>query len=154
MIFISSSIEKQYNPLFIQCSLCSTQNPVHQLNLIYTSLILWLLSKVTLSNTGCNYARRCFEICEISQILTNFYKVAITLKSMRVCVCWLLYTFLPLVPKLLKLLTSLKLCWVAPTCLNVHLVYFGRARYLVYENNMNKKQERMYTDTSQKLPSK
>jgi hypothetical protein len=168
MIFVSSSTEKQYNPLLTQCPFCPNWQPVHQLNLIYTSLILWLLSKETLTNTGCNYVRRCFEICETSQMFTNSYKVAITLKSVCVCmrerervcvcvfvcvyVCRLLYIFLPLVPQLLKLFTSLKLFWVVIR-LNIHLVYFGRASYLVYQNNMNKK-ERMYTDISQKLPSK
>ena len=34
----------KYNPLFLQCSLCPTQPPVHTLNLIYASLIPWLLS--------------------------------------------------------------------------------------------------------------
>ena len=39
MIFVSLSIEKNYNPLLLTCPLCPTLPPVHPLNLIHILLI-------------------------------------------------------------------------------------------------------------------
>jgi len=67
-IFISFSIIKKYNSLILQTLVCLIYPALHPLNLIYTSLIPWSLSQVTLTYAGSPHFK-CRIVCLFSIVL-------------------------------------------------------------------------------------